>query len=160
MASFPGQPEYDGARKIKPVWILMKQEMMWAVAPSGPYANHLHCTLLQTDNHASTSSLNFYRSDTACYTKPLSIVNITTITIIHSSNGSCNVSKQYNAAESHTQTDLLKHTVYIKSVTKKRISEAIWKYRGSVLMSSVWKRIPGRWSSWESTLLKHRAQQW
>jgi len=117
-----------------------------AVAPSGPYANHLHCTLLLTDNHASTS-LNFYRSDTACYTKPLSIANITTITIIHSSDGSCIVFKQHNAAESHTPTDLLKHTAYIKSVTKKHISEAIWKYRGSVLMLSVWKRIADRWSS-------------
>jgi len=28
-----------------------------AVAPAGPYANHLH--LLQTDNHTSTSSLSF-----------------------------------------------------------------------------------------------------
>ena len=29
-----------------------------AVASAGPYANH--STLIQTDNHASTSSLNFY----------------------------------------------------------------------------------------------------
>jgi len=33
-----------------------------AVASAGPYANHLHF-LLQTDNHASTSSLNFYLLD-------------------------------------------------------------------------------------------------
>jgi len=27
-ASFPGQPEKAGTRKAKPIWILMKQEMM------------------------------------------------------------------------------------------------------------------------------------
>jgi len=32
-----------------------------AVALAGPYASH--CILLQTDNHASTSSLIFYRLD-------------------------------------------------------------------------------------------------
>jgi len=31
-----------------------------AVASAGPYANHLH--LLQTDNHASTSSLSFLQA--------------------------------------------------------------------------------------------------
>jgi len=36
----------------------MKQEMMRVlVASAGPYANHLH---LAPDNHASTSSLNFF----------------------------------------------------------------------------------------------------
>jgi len=33
-----------------------------AVASTGPYANHT-CTLLQTDNHANTSSLIFDRVD-------------------------------------------------------------------------------------------------
>jgi len=49
-ASFSGQPGYAGTRKIKPVSVLMKQKMVgwhW----------------LQTDNHDSTSSLNFYRPD-------------------------------------------------------------------------------------------------
>jgi len=32
-----------------------------AMASIGPYANHLYP--LQTDNHASTSSLNFYKPD-------------------------------------------------------------------------------------------------
>jgi len=39
---FPGQV---GTRKVKPVWIEMRQEMMglWkAVASAGPYANNLH----------------------------------------------------------------------------------------------------------------------
>ena len=41
----------------------MRQEMMgfWDTAASaGPYTTS---TLLQTDNHTSTSSLNFYRPD-------------------------------------------------------------------------------------------------
>jgi len=30
MASFPGQPALQAStRKFKPIWILMKQEMMW-----------------------------------------------------------------------------------------------------------------------------------
>jgi len=38
----------------------MKQEMIGvAVKSAGQHANHLHCTLLQTDNHAVTSSLSF-----------------------------------------------------------------------------------------------------
>jgi len=28
MVSVPGQPWYAGIRKVKPIWILMKQEMM------------------------------------------------------------------------------------------------------------------------------------
>jgi len=31
----------SGTRQVKPIWILMNQEMM-AVASAGPYANHLH----------------------------------------------------------------------------------------------------------------------
>jgi len=49
---FPGQP---GARKVKPVWISMKQEMMgW----QWHQLDHMQviCTSLQTDNDASTSS--------------------------------------------------------------------------------------------------------
>jgi len=45
----------------------MKQVMMgWQ------WLNHMQttCTLLQTDNHASTSSLNFYRSDALPDAKP------------------------------------------------------------------------------------------
>jgi len=59
MASFPGQPGYAITRKIKPIWILMNQEMMgW----------HLHqldhmqiiCTSLQTANHTSNPSFSFF----------------------------------------------------------------------------------------------------
>ena len=45
-------------QKDKPFWILLKQEMMeW----QWHHPDHMQiiCTLLQTDNHASTSSLNF-----------------------------------------------------------------------------------------------------
>ena len=50
-------------QKGKPFWILLEQEMMGvAVASAGPYADYLHS--LQTDKHASTSPLSFYRPDT------------------------------------------------------------------------------------------------
>ena len=42
-ASFPGQPGYASTRNVKPVWILMKQEMMgWQWHQLGAYANHQH----------------------------------------------------------------------------------------------------------------------
>jgi len=58
MASFPGQPGYASTRKFKPIWILMKQEMMgW----QWHQLDHMQIisTLLQTNNHARTSSLIF-----------------------------------------------------------------------------------------------------
>jgi len=39
-----------------------------AVASAGPYANHL--PLFQTDNHATTSPLTFYRPDTLPAAQP------------------------------------------------------------------------------------------
>jgi len=43
MASFPGQLEQAGTRKVKPIWILTKQEIAGvAVASAGPHANHFH----------------------------------------------------------------------------------------------------------------------
>jgi len=43
MASFSGQSGKAGTINVKPVWILMKQEMMGVtVASAGPYANHQH----------------------------------------------------------------------------------------------------------------------
>ena len=35
MALFPGLPRWAGTRKVKPIWILQKQE---TVSGSGPYA--------------------------------------------------------------------------------------------------------------------------
>jgi len=46
--------------KGKPFWILLEQEMMgW----QWHQLDHIQiiCTSLETDNHASTSTLNFYR---------------------------------------------------------------------------------------------------
>jgi len=63
MAFFLGQPGYIGTRNVKRIWILMKQEMrMWQWHQSDNM--QITCILLQTDNRASTSSLNFfYRID-------------------------------------------------------------------------------------------------
>jgi len=49
-------------QKGQPFWILPEQEMMgW----QWHHLDHMHiiCTSLQTDNHASTSPLSFYRPD-------------------------------------------------------------------------------------------------
>jgi len=42
MALFPGLPRRPGTRKVKPIWILLKQETVsgrLAVASAGPYAS-------------------------------------------------------------------------------------------------------------------------
>ena len=45
------------ARKVKPIWILLKQEWQWH------QLGHMQvCTLLQTDNHASTPPLRFLQA--------------------------------------------------------------------------------------------------
>jgi len=56
MALCPGLPGTASTRKVKPVWILLKQE---AVTSAGTHAS-LH---LVQDNHASTRPLSFYRPD-------------------------------------------------------------------------------------------------
>jgi len=69
MASFPGQPEQASMRIAKPISILMKQEVTgW----QWHQLNHVQiiCTSLQTDNHASISSLNFYRPDALSKAQP------------------------------------------------------------------------------------------
>ena len=57
----PGLPRWAGTRKVRPIWILRKQETCeWQWHQLG----HMQvCTSLQTDNHASTPPLSFYRSD-------------------------------------------------------------------------------------------------
>jgi len=63
-ASVPGQPEWTGTRKVKPVWIFMKQVMMkWH------QLDHMQiiCTLLPTYNSASTSSLIFLQASCASW---------------------------------------------------------------------------------------------
>jgi len=49
-----GLPGWAGTRKIKPIWILLKQETV-----SGSVHMQV-CTSLQTDNHASTPPLIFF----------------------------------------------------------------------------------------------------
>jgi len=62
----PGLP---GTRKVKPIWILLKQE---AVSGSGIiWAIYQVCTFLQADNHTSTTPLSFfYRPDALPATQP------------------------------------------------------------------------------------------
>jgi len=48
---FPGLPGWASTRKVKPIWILLKQE---TVNGSGISWAICICTLLQTDNHANT----------------------------------------------------------------------------------------------------------
>jgi len=51
----PGLPGSAGTRKVKPIWILLKQESEWQWHQLG----HVQvCTSLQTDNHASTPPLS------------------------------------------------------------------------------------------------------
>ena len=55
----PGLPRWAGTRKVKPIWILLKQETVsgcgisWAICKS---------TSLQTDNHDSTPPLSFLQA--------------------------------------------------------------------------------------------------
>jgi len=59
MALFPWLPRWAGTRKVKPIWILQKQESEWQWHQLG----HMQvCTLLQTDNHASTPLLFFLQA--------------------------------------------------------------------------------------------------
>ena len=57
----PGLPGWADTRKVKPIWISLKQtdgEWQWH------QLGHMQvCTSLQTYNHASTPPLSFYRPD-------------------------------------------------------------------------------------------------
>jgi len=56
MACLPGQP---GSRKVTPIWIITKREMMeWQRHQLG-HTQKIICTSLQTDNHDSALSLIF-----------------------------------------------------------------------------------------------------
>ena len=55
-----GLPGWASTRKVKPIWILMKQAI---ASGSGISLGHMQvCTSLQTDNHASTSPLSFLQA--------------------------------------------------------------------------------------------------
>jgi len=57
---FPGLPRWASTRKVKPIWILLKQETLeWQWHQLG----HMQvCTSLQTDNHASTPPLSILQA--------------------------------------------------------------------------------------------------
>jgi len=46
-------------RKVKPFWILMKQEMMGGSSISWTIMQKSFCTLLQTDNHTHNLIIQF-----------------------------------------------------------------------------------------------------
>jgi len=54
-----GLPKWVGTRKVKPIWILLKQE---TVSGSGISWDMQVCTSLQADNHASTAPLSFLQA--------------------------------------------------------------------------------------------------
>ena len=59
MALCPGLPSWAGSRKVKPIWILLKQENEWQW--QWHQLGHMQvCTSLQTDNHTSTPLLSFF----------------------------------------------------------------------------------------------------
>ena len=61
-AHFPGLRGWAGTRKVKPIWISLKQETVsgsgisWAICKFAPRPR------LQTDNYASTSPLSFLQA--------------------------------------------------------------------------------------------------
>ena len=60
MALCPGLPGWAGTRKLKPIWILLKQE---TVSGSGiSWAIMKVCNSLHTDNHTSTPPLSFLQA--------------------------------------------------------------------------------------------------
>ena len=61
MASFLGKPGQTGTRMVKPICILMMQEMIGWQWHQLNYMQII-CTSLQTDNHASNSSLNLLQA--------------------------------------------------------------------------------------------------
>jgi len=50
----PGLPGWSNTRKVKPIWILLKQEWQWL-----QLGRMQVCTSLQRDNHASTPPLRY-----------------------------------------------------------------------------------------------------
>jgi len=60
-ALFPGLPRWAGTRKVKPIWILLKQETV--SGNEWHQLGHMQvCTSLQIDNHASTPPLRFLQA--------------------------------------------------------------------------------------------------
>ena len=66
---FPGQPGQASTRHAASFWTLMKQEMIGWQWHQLDHVQLIY-TSLQTDDHASTLSLSFYRSDALPDTQP------------------------------------------------------------------------------------------
>jgi len=60
IALCPGLPGWASTRKVKLIWILLKH----------PLGHMQVCTSLQSDNHASTPPLSFYRPDALPVAQP------------------------------------------------------------------------------------------
>jgi len=58
-ALFPRLPRWAGTRKVKLIWILLKQETEWQWHQPGRMQV---CTWIQTDNHTSTPPLCFLQA--------------------------------------------------------------------------------------------------
>jgi len=61
-AFFPGLPRWASARKVRPIWILLKQETVSLSGISWAICKLQVCTLLQTDNHANSSPFCFLQA--------------------------------------------------------------------------------------------------
>ena len=61
-AIFPGPPRWAATRKVKPIWILLKQETVSGNVISWAIYQHLVCTLLRTDNYASIPPPSFLQA--------------------------------------------------------------------------------------------------
>jgi len=63
MILFPGLPRWANTLKVKPIWILPKQDIEWQWHQLGRMEI---CTSPKTDNHASIPSLNFLQEGPSC----------------------------------------------------------------------------------------------
>jgi len=60
----PGLPRWAGTRKVKPIWILQKQESEWVSEWHWHQLGHMQvCTSLQADNQPAPHHSVFYRPD-------------------------------------------------------------------------------------------------
>ena len=85
-ALFLGLHGWAGTRKVKPIWILLKQE---TVSGSGISWAHMQvCTSLQTDNHASTPPLSFLQAGcrSGCPTNSVKALKTSKIVLMSNKN--------------------------------------------------------------------------
>ena len=90
-----------GTRKVKPIWILMNQELTgW----QWHQLDHMQiiCILLQTDNYACTSAINFLHAGCSSWC-PTNSVKALTAKLLHRDNNYYNYSLFHYAALENTQ---------------------------------------------------------